>query len=187
MSYFRPYRAAILPAVLTIVSGALLFHWLVPNVVGKAGLPFFDARFHGYTQPIAEDILDSIGSEGIALYLAKWPVYDTIFPLCTGLLMITLLCVATRAYPMPARLLVGLLALSPIVADLFENARVGAMLANYQQSQTAQGVAAASAMSVLKWKCFACVIAMIFLFVAADVQQFARQRGQQFGKQRGPT
>jgi len=128
VSYLRPYRVAVVPVLFVVVSAALLFLWLEPAVVGKSDPLFFDAHFHGYSGETAQQILSDIGPNGIALYLAKWPIYDTVFPLCIGLMMMTLLWVATRAYPMPARLVVVLLMLAPVLADLLENARIGAMI-----------------------------------------------------------
>ena len=109
-----------LPA-LTVLVGAVLSYWALPQVQAAAGgLEPFDLRWSGYDLTAARAFLTALSAAGRALYLGPVRLIDTAFPI---LLTLTL-CLPLRGRPpvwfLPA-LACGLL-------DLAENMTVARLL-----------------------------------------------------------
>jgi uncharacterized membrane protein (UPF0136 family) len=117
--------------------------WSMPRLSAAGGGPIFDLRFLGYDAAGAAGLLEALGSEGRAFYLAWQQGLDWLFP---GLLGLTLVLWYHRtAGRGPARVL-SAVALLAMILDYAENVAVRRMLL----SGTAEGVEWASLLTQAK-------------------------------------
>lgn len=126
---------------------------LVPET---GGLLPFDLRIGGYDAAQAQMFLDGISAAGRAAYLGPVRMLDTVFPVVFGAFLI-LLCRAV--WPRVGWLGAVVLPVLYVVFDLWENARVGAMIAQ----NDAALAAGASALTQAKFL----VLAMLAVAIGA--------------------
>ncbi len=126
---------------------------LLPETGGP--LPF-DLRIGGYDAVQAQIFIDAISAEGRAAYLGPVRLLDTVFPVVFGAFL-SLLCRA--ALPKAGWPAVASLPILYVVLDLWENARVGAMIAQ----NDAALAAGASALTQAKF----IVLAVVALVLGA--------------------
>lgn len=135
---------------LTLVVGGTMAIWSLPYLAEQAGAPVFDLRPSGYELAQARALIGAFSTDDIAFYLNVQQWLDTAFPplLCLVLVWSTLW--AARDLKLSIRVAFCMFAVAGMSFDWLENQSVRTMLQTPVDSLTADMVAHASRLTVLK-------------------------------------
>ena len=150
-------RGALLALALATaaVHAALVWVGVVRAMREAGGLRPFDLRSLGYDHAAAEAYLAALTESGRALFLGPVAVLDTAYPVLLGALLAGLLWRLGRPWLAPLPFLYT-------AADLWENARVRAMIAAGPEGVTPEMVAGASAVTQGKYALLVMALALLW-------------------------
>ncbi|WP_372890806.1 hypothetical protein [Rhodosalinus sp.] len=144
-----------LAAATGAVYAALLWFGVVRLTQEAGGLPPFDVRPLGYDHAAAEAYLAALSEAGQHLRLGPVGALDTAFPIMLGVLLAALLWRLGRPWLAPLPLLYS-------AADLWENARVRAMIEAGPERVTPAMAEGASAVTQGKYALLVMSLALLW-------------------------
>ncbi|NRB00472.1 MAG: hypothetical protein HRU32_11735 [Rhodobacteraceae bacterium] len=166
------YRALL--ALTAVVYGVLLF-WSFPTIEAAAGgLTPLDLRAFGYDEAAAHAFLTALTDEGRAFYAGVHGALDAVAP---GLLFATVgiaLWALSEGWQRATRIMLVVVAAIAMGADMFENMRIRDLLVLGPDRITAELVATASLMTVIKSAALLVSFAALVGLLAAHL---VRERG----------